>query len=155
MGSLVLAALLVFAFAGFRQTTPEYPADAALRVAFVRFGEIEVTQEDEIAGEFAPGVDQGNVLGVERSPVELRVVVDGRLVHEAAYEPAGLRGGGRSSGVETFWLGSGRYDVEIWMRDDGTSWKLEHSGTLVIGPGQVLTLYWSEGGGGFQPLESG
>lgn len=154
VGAAVVALLLASVLVGFRETVVRHPADAALRVAFVHNGEVVTAPEQGIGGELAPGVDAGSVRGGRRYPVELRLVVDGVPVHEASYGPAGLRGGGASSAVEYFWLGSGSYDVELWLRDDGATWILDFAGEVELQPGRIVTLYRGQRDSAFRLLAS-
>ncbi len=53
----------------------------------------------------------------ERYPVELRLMVDGKVLLDKVYPPVGLRKDGASFIYERFLLESGIHEIEITMKD--------------------------------------
>ena len=72
----------------------------------------------------------------------LNVVVDGEEVLDETYPPAGLRNEGKSSTVDTLWLGSGEYLVTIEMMDDGETFEVVFDGPVTLEGERILTLLW-------------
>lgn len=149
-GGAVLALLVAVTLVGFRTSTPLYPADAAIRVAFVHRGAFQRTEGAGVQGTFDEKVDVGEVLGSTRHAVALRIVVDGVTAMERSFAPAGLRNDGPSSAVETVWVDPGIHDVEVWMDDDGGGWREVFSGRIDVADRTVPTLLWSEDLGRFR-----
>jgi len=154
-GMAVLAVILVVPSVGIRSTEKAYPADAGLRVAFVHGGEfLPFDPGSEIGGDFNPAVEPGQVLGRARHPVVLELSVDGESRGEEDFPPTGLRDEGKSSTLETIWLGSGEYDIEIRMMDDGATWRMVFDAPVRLDPETFVTLLWSEDLGQFEETSS-
>lgn len=95
--------------------------ESMLMVAFKHAGrplESEAAVETELA--HLKGMKQRQ----ELSPVRLRVLVDGQVVHEAAYDPRGIRNNSASVGLVELGVASGRHRVEIQIGEtpDAAEW---------------------------------
>ena len=117
-------------------------------------GEFLPVDLDEIGGEFSPDVSPEQLAGSARHPVVLNVVVDGEEVLDEIYPPAGLRNEGKSSTVDTLWLGSGEYQVTIEMMDDGETFEVVFDGPVTLDQERILTLLWDEDSDAFEEVSS-
>lgn len=144
LGAVVLASMLLLPSIGIRSTEKAYPADAGLRIAFVHGGEFLPIDLEEIGGEFNPDVSPEQLAGSARHPVVLSVTVDGEQALDETYPPAGLRNEGKSSTVDTLWLGVGEYQVVVEMMDDGENFRVVFDDLVVLEEERILTLLWDE-----------
>jgi len=139
---LVISAILPFQNAGARP-----PAEAQIRLGISHSGHMLASAKDlppDIAAKIPKNVDPATVLGSERFPVQVKLLVDGEPVLEKSYRPRGMRKEGSSEGAASYWLPSGEYEVEALIMDDGVTWRPVFSDTVEIAPGDSLTLFYDE-----------
>jgi hypothetical protein len=150
-----LAALaLIFgaAIAANRPASAVTPQQGQLRIAINHHGQLLAQARNlapDVVARLPAGVDPALVLGGERFPVQVRVLVDGLPVIERAYRPGGLRREGSVYGIETWWLAPGAYLVEIGLMEDGANWRTAFAGRLTIASGQAQVLVYDASRGMF------
>ena len=126
-----------------------------VRVVLAHPGKVKAVQgalSEEMAAQLPPGVSPEQILGGERYPVLLRVVVDGEVILEREYRPRGLRREGITYAVESLPLSTGDHTVQIFIMDDGETWRLGFEGVLNIEDERVVTLVYDEGSARFLVL---
>ena len=131
------------------------PEQAQIRVGIKHSGKLLAASENlppEVLAKLPDNIDPSMVLGGERFPVQVRVIVDGEQVIENAYRSGGLRREGSSAGLETWWLPPGEHDVEIQLNDDGANWRTVYSQRVTIQPGEALILYYDDDNDVFIPV---
>jgi ferredoxin len=151
-GGLIL--LLVFVASVFLElpANTTLPEPGQIRLVINHIGQIMAASgnlSEEILEKLPDNVDPSQVLGGERFPVRLRLVVDGDTVLEETYEPRGLRREGTIYGLESAWLPPGDYAVQVWIMDDGSEWRLVFDDQITVSAGVVNTLLFDEGEGVF------
>lgn len=116
---LILAALTVV-FSNFVYVAPARPP-SMLVVSFKHAGQAKA-QGGDVESEL--GHLKGMKERTELSPVRLKVLVNGELVHEETYEPRGIRNDSASVGTVRIPVRPGRHSVEIMLgeTDDPDEW---------------------------------
>ncbi|MFQ5434643.1 MAG: hypothetical protein ACE5FD_07185, partial [Anaerolineae bacterium] len=115
-------------------------------------GKIKVANENidpSVLERLPSNVDPAQVLGGERYPVQVRVVVDGQTAVEDTYRPRGIRREGAIYGMEQIWLAPGSYEVQVWLIDDETDWRSVFTGPINVAEGEVRDLLFDESEGIF------
>lgn len=86
----------------------------------------------------------------ERSPVRVRVELDGRAVIDASFAPAGLRRDGASAGYRRLPIPAGRHTLRAQLNDGARrdGFPYERVATLDVQPGQVVLIDFNPGQGG-------
>jgi len=78
----------------------------------------------------------------ERSPVRVRVELDGRTLYDESFAPAGLRRDGAASGYRRLAIPAGEHHLRVQVNDDArtqaSTFEGERKVTLV--PGQVVLI---------------
>ncbi len=100
--------------------------------------------DSEVAAKLPDNVDPSMVLGGERHPVQLRVIIDGDTIFDETYDPRGLRNEGAIFAQEALWLTPDEYEVEVLMMDDAVEWKSVFDDTITITDTNVSTLIFDE-----------
>ncbi|MEZ4862500.1 MAG: hydrogenase iron-sulfur subunit [Caldilineaceae bacterium] len=121
------------------------PAAAQIRLVLNHSGKLMAAASNlspEVLAKLPPNVDPAQVLGGERFPVELQLLVDGQVVLERSYRPRGLRREGSVYGLESWWVQPGEHHLEIKLMDDGATWHTVFADTLAITPGAAQILYF-------------
>lgn len=147
-----LAVILVAAMVANRPATVALPQQGQLRIAINHHGQLLARSRDlpaEVVARLPAGVDPAAVLGGERFPVHLQLLVDGRPVLERSYRPGGLRREGSIFGLESWWLAPGAYRVEIRVMDDGAHWRTVFDDRVEIGLGEAAVLVYDPSGDAF------
>ena len=86
----------------------------------------------------------------ERSPVVVRVELDGRTVIDESFVPAGLRRDGASAGYRRLAIAAGPHTLRVQMNDDArrSDYAYERSATLDVKPGQIVLIDFNAAQGG-------
>lgn len=86
----------------------------------------------------------------ERSPVVVRVELDGRAVIEESFAPAGLNKDGASAGYRRLPIRAGQHTLRVQLSDDAraTGFPFERTETLTVVPGQIVLIDFNPGKGG-------
>jgi len=82
----------------------------------------------------------------ERHPVQVRLVVDGQLLHAETAPPSGLWNDGKASVYRRLPVAAGRHEIYVSMSDTGDplSRAYELRKTVVLAPGQNLVVSFDD-----------
>jgi hypothetical protein len=137
------------AFVGYFATHPIYhhlgPDEALLRLSFKHpgqpVGECRRRTPEELA-KLPPQLRTPVECPRERSPVRVRVELDGQPLYDATFAPAGLRRDGAASGYRRLPIAAGRYDLKVAVNDDVKvpDFNYHRSATVDVKPGQVILI---------------
>ncbi len=153
-GSAALAALLLapMVFASRAPSRAVAPGAPMLVVSFKHPGEASQRcrkrTDEELAG-LPPHMRQPEVCERGRSAVRRRVRVDGEVVHEQSYAPAGLARDGTSIALERLAVAPGRHEVEVALedREDAEGWRYLESRELGFVPGSSNVVLFDRASG--------
>ncbi|MGC2520357.1 MAG: hypothetical protein WA373_14770 [Burkholderiales bacterium] len=147
-GQVVLYALFA-AIIGYFSTSPRYrhlqPGEALLRLSFSHPGKIRADCRQRTPEELAKlPANMRTPLDCprERSPVIVRVELDGaELVHEA-FAPSGLSRDGASTGYRRLPIAAGRHQVRVQFNDDVRvkGFDFEAEKVIDVAAGQVVLI---------------
>ena len=86
----------------------------------------------------------------ERSPVVVRVELDGRAVIDESFAPAGLNRDGASAGYRRMAIRAGQHTLRVQLNDDArqSGFSYERSEVLTVVPGQIVLIDFNPGKGG-------
>jgi len=86
----------------------------------------------------------------ERSPVVVRVELDGHVVIDASFVPAGLNKDGASAGYRRLPIRAGQHTLLVQLNDDArqSGFPYERTETLTVEPGQIVLIDFNPGKGG-------
>lgn len=116
-----------------------------VRIAYDSKGKIAAETSVTAPGVVLPeGADPAQIFGGKRYPVTLRLIIDGEVIHEKTYEPAGLRGEGRITFVEFLSVPPGVHQVEILIQDDGGEFQSAFSAEVSFTAGHVVLFRYDE-----------
>jgi len=154
MGTGMVILLLVFIASMLVNSTATNPVpeNGQIRLVITHGGTLLNTVDNldpEDAAKLPDNIDPSMVLGGERHPVQLRVIVDGEIVFDETYDPRGLRNEGAIFAQEALWLAPDEYDVEVLMMDDAVEWQTVFDDTVIITEAGVGNLIFNEGEGQF------
>lgn len=144
-GLALLLVMLVISILPFQGANVRPPEEAQIRLGIGHSGAMIASASNlppEIAAKIPENVDPATLLGGERFPVQLQLLVDGEPVLDESYRPRGMRKEGSSEGLESYWLPSGEYDIEILLMDDGATWRPVFADMVEIASGESLVLYY-------------
>ncbi|MGB7540872.1 MAG: hypothetical protein WBM28_02510 [Burkholderiales bacterium] len=147
-GQVVLYALFA-AIIGYFSTSPRYrhlqPGEGLLRLSFSHPGKIRADCRQRTPEELAKlPANMRTPLDCprERSPVIVRVELDGaELVHEA-FAPSGLSRDGASTGYRRLPIAAGRHQVRVQFNDDVRvkGFDFEAEKVIDVAAGQVVLI---------------
>lgn len=147
-GQAILYALFA-AFVGYFSSQPVYrhlePDQGLLRLSFRHAGAFATDCRARSAEEIAklqPQLRTQLDCPRERSPVRVKVDLDGRTLYDETFAPAGLRRDGAASGYRRLPIAVGEHRVKVEVNDDVRVKGFNHAGErqLAIGPGQVVLI---------------
>ena len=148
VGQAVLYAAFA-GFVGFFSTSPVYrhlgPDEALLRLSFRHPGALASDCRQRSAEELAklpPQLRAEQDCPRERSPVRVRVELDGRLLYDESFEPAGLRRDGAASGYRRLPIPAGEHRLRVQVNDNLRVEGFNHVGErrLELAAGQVVLI---------------
>jgi hypothetical protein len=86
----------------------------------------------------------------ERSPVAVRVELNGKAVIDESFPPAGLNRDGASAGYRRLPIPAGRHSVRAQLSDDArsTDFPYERTAELDVKPGQIVLIDFNPAQGG-------
>ncbi len=155
LGTVMLGLLVALGLAVEQPASVPVEGQAVVRVLMTHPGKIKSVKghlSKEMAAKLPPGMSAEQVLGGERYPVRLRVEVDGKVVLDRVYSPAGLRHEGLTYAVEDLALPNGNHRVRVLLMDDGETWRTVFDGPVTLSAGHVVALVYNEEAGKFVPL---
>jgi hypothetical protein len=156
----VLQAVLYAAFAavvGYFSTSPPFRLladdEALLRLSLLHPGQPKGDCRQRTAEELAKMPPQMRTpldCPRERSPVVVRVELDGKAVIDESFAPAGLNRDGASAGYRRLPIRAGTYTLRVQLNDDArrTDFPYERTARLEVTPGQIVLIDFNPAKGG-------
>jgi len=147
-GQAVLYGLFA-GFVGVFSTWPSYrhlgDDEALLRLSFRHAGAIATDCRSRTPEELAklpPQLRAQLDCGRERSPVRVKVELDGRPLIDETFAPAGLRRDGAAAGYRRLPIAAGDHRIRVEVNDDVRVQGFNHSGerSLAVRAGQVVLI---------------
>ncbi len=157
-GQVLLYALFAL-FIGYFATQPRYRQlgsdEALLRLSFTHPGQIIADCRERSAEELAKmpaNMRQAQDCPRERSPVRVRVELDGAPLYDEVFTPAGLKRDGAAAGYRRLAIAAGEHRIKVQFNDDAriNGFNYERSQTVHPVPGQVVLIDFSAEHGGIQ-----
>ncbi len=148
IGQGVLYALFAAAIGTF-SVWPAYrhlqPDEALLRLSFKHPGKFVTDCRSRSAEELAklpPQLRAELDCPRERSPVRVRVDLDGRTLYDESFQPAGLRRDGAASGYRRLSIPAGEHHLQVQVNDDARTSAATYQGErrVTLAPGQVVLI---------------
>jgi hypothetical protein len=136
-------------FIGYFSTSPKYehlaPDQALLRLSFKHPGKIKAECRQRGAEELAKipaNMRQAMDCPRERSPVRVRVELDGKDLYDEAFPPTGLSKDGASIGYRRLPISVGRHYLKVQFNDDVrvAGFNFESEQAVEMKPGQVVLI---------------
>ena len=148
-GAQAVLYALFAVFIGYFSTSPAYQHldddQALLRISFRHPGKLAAdcrTRSPEELAKLPLHLRTEQECDRERSPVRIRVEIDGQLLHDELVAPAGLRKDGASSTYRRLPIATGEHHLKVMVNDDrrveGFGYEGERKVTLA--PGQVVLV---------------
>lgn len=134
----------------YRQLEPEQAlVRLSLSVPGQIVGECRALTERERAA-LPPNMRLSEICPRERSPVRVRLELDGRLLHEARLEPGGLARDGAATIHLEFVVPTGAHELRALVNDNINPGSRDYEGTqrVELTPGAVLTVDFDAKKGG-------
>jgi hypothetical protein len=145
------------AFIGYFSTHPTFsllaPDEGLLRLSFMAPGkprfECRSRTPEELA-KLSPQMRAQTECPRERSPVRVRVELDGVAVIDSAFPPAGLAKDGAAAGYRRLPVPAGKHDLRVQVNDDAraSGYTFEKSERVAIVPGQIVLIDFNPERGG-------
>ena len=156
VGQGVLYALFA-AVIGYFSTLPKYhhlePDQALLRLSFKHPGKTKADCRQRSPEELArvpANMRKALDCPRERSPVRVRVELDGKDLYDESFPPSGLSKDGASTGYRRLPIAAGRHHLKVQFADDvrvaGFNFEREHD--VHAKPGQVVLIDFAPDQGG-------
>jgi len=130
------------------------PADQALiKVSFIHHGvrvaDCRPYTKEELA-KLAPNMRAPMKCERERSPVQIELDVDGKLVYQRTAAPSGLSRDGASTVYHSLHVPAGEHRITVRMKDNKTVEGFTHQreDTITLKPAQVLVIDFNAEQGG-------
>jgi len=148
-GAQAVLYALFAAFIGYFSTSPPYrhleEDQALLRISFRHPGAIATdcrTRSAEELEKLPRHLRTEQDCERERSPVRIRVEIDGELLHDEVVAPAGLRKDGASSAYRRLPIAAGEHHLKVMVNDDRRVEGFNHQGErkVALVPGQVVLV---------------
>lgn len=157
LGQTVLYALFI-AFIGYFATSPAYtflPQDQALiKLTFSHAGKHMQPCRERSAEELAAlpkHLRKKQDCPRERSPIDVEMKLDGKVIYSATISPSGLSHDLASPVYERIRLSAGEHRLQVSMRDDihseAYNYTLDQAVTML--PAQILVIDFDSGKGKF------
>ena len=155
-GQAALYALFAAAV-GYLSTSPRYrhlqPDQALLRLSFSHSGKLKADCRRRTPEELAklPANMRAPLdCPRERSPVIVRVELDGAELYHETFAPSGLSRDGASTGYRRLPIAAGRHQVRVQFNDDArvSGFNYERDRTVHAAPGQVVLIDFAAERGG-------
>jgi hypothetical protein len=152
-----LVYVLFAAILGWLSAAPyvHFPPEAAqITLSFVHGGkpkgECRERTADELA-KLAPNMRKLRVCPRERLPVEVELVLDGKVLYRESRPPSGLAKDFPSHAYRRFAVAPGRHDLTVRLRDTARAqgFDYERSAMVTLAPGQNFAIDFRAAAGGF------
>ena len=147
-GQVALYALFAL-FIGYFSTSPQYrhlaPDQGLLRLSFKHPGKFKADCRERTPEELAKipaNMRQAMDCPRERSPVRVRVALDGRDLYDDVFPPAGLSRDGASSGYRRLPIAAGLHHLKVQFNDDVriSGFNYEREQRVEVKAGQVVLI---------------
>lgn len=148
---------LFAAFVAFFSSAPRHaplgPGEALLRLSFSQpgklVGECRRLDAEELAA-LEPTMRVLEDCPRERSPIEVRIEVDGDTVLDASFAPSGIRRDGAASAYRRIPLAAGAHRLRVSVRDDlrPTATPYVRDTTVELAAGEVVLIDFAADRGG-------
>jgi hypothetical protein len=160
LANYVAQGLLYALFAlvvGYFSTSPAYrylgDDEGLLRLSFKHPGKIKAECRKRTPEELAklpPQLRTEADCPRERSPVRVRVELDGQALYDEAFPPAGLARDGASSGYRRLPIAAGPHTLRVQFNDDVRveGFNFERAAKVDVRPGQVVLIDFNPDQGG-------
>ncbi|GMV00428.1 MAG: hypothetical protein KJZ98_12460 [Burkholderiaceae bacterium] len=148
-GAQAVLYLLFAAFIGYFSTAPAYqhlaPDEGLLRLSFRHPGEFVTdcrARTPEELAKLPPQLRAQMECPRERSAVHVRVELDGRMLYDETFPPAGLRRDGAASGYHRLPIPAGEHLLRVQFNDNVRVKGFNHQGErrMTVAPGQVVLI---------------
>ncbi len=148
-GGQAILYILFAAFIGYFSTAPAYqhlpPDQALLRLSFRAPGQLTTDcrpRSPEELAKMSPQLRAQMDCPRERSPVHVRVDLDGKLVLDETFAPAGLRRDGAASGYRRQPIPAGEHLLRVQVNDSVRVKGFNHEAErrIKLAPGQVVLI---------------
>jgi hypothetical protein len=86
----------------------------------------------------------------ERSPVQVRIELDGQPVIDETFPPAGLRKDGASAAYRRLPIRAGAHTLRVQLNDDArrTDFPYQREAAVTVAPGQIVLIDFNPAKGG-------
>ncbi len=155
-GQAVLYALFA-GFVGYFSTAPAYrhleEGQGLLRLSFSHPGQFVAdcrARTPEELAKLPPQLRAQQDCPRERSPVRVRVELDGAPLYDESFAPAGLRRDGAASGYRRLPIAAGEHQLRVQVNDDQRiqGFTHEREQAVTVRPGQVVLIDFAGEQGG-------
>jgi len=129
------------------------PGHGLVRLSFTHPGKVGTDCRQRTPEELAklpPQMRSAQECQRERSPVRARVELDGQVLVDRDFAPAGLSRDGASSGYWRTAVAAGQHELKVQFRDDRRAGApvYERSETITLREGQIVLIDFKPGEGG-------
>jgi hypothetical protein len=127
--------------------------EALLRLSLLHPGKPKAdcrTRSPEELAKMPPQMRSAVECPRERSPVVVRVELDGRAVIDESFAPAGLKRDGASAAYRRLPMRAGRHTLRVQLNDDArrSDFPYERTVALDVKPGQIVLIDFNAEQGG-------
>jgi hypothetical protein len=145
------------AFIGYLSTQPSFsllkPDEGLLRLSFLAPGKPRFECRQRTAEELAklpPQMRAQTECPRERSPIRVRVELDGALLIDESFRPFGLARDGAAAGYRRLALPAGTHQLRVQVNDDARTAGFTHekAQTVRVTPGQIVLIDFNPEKGG-------
>ncbi len=145
------------AFVGYFSTQPAFsllkPNEGLLRLSFLAPGKPRFECRQRTAEELAklpPQMRAPTECPRERSPVQVRVELDGVVVIDHSFPPAGLAKDGAAAGYRRLPIQAGTHQLKVQVNDDARTqgFTFEKSQRITVAPSQIVLIDFNPESGG-------
>ncbi len=140
---------LFAAIIGYFSTSPDYthlePGKALLKLSFSTHGEFVTECRDrtpEELAKLAPNMRAAKVCPRERSPITVKIELDGQPLFEGVAQPGGLSKDGLSTLYRRFEVPAGEHQVSVKMNDNVRiqGFNLVKEERMTLKPAQIVVV---------------
>jgi len=144
LGTVLLTLLMALALIVDVPIGRRHAGMAGMRLALDARGKLEQADIPKNV-DLPPGADPQEIFGGSHYPISLRLLLDGEVLLEETYQPAGVSRNGRISGVEYIDISPGIHHVQLYIQDDDQNFRLLFDRSLEFLTNQVFLLEYNEG----------
>lgn len=149
-----LAYGLFMLFIAYFSSAPDWahtqPDEATVKVSIRHAGKIlgecrNLSKEE--MGKLPPNMKVPQVCPRERSPVSLKILLNGELFYEEIAEPSGLQNDGVSTFYSRFTIPSGEHNISatLWDNSNNEQDRYDFEQRMKISPRQVVVVDFKDG----------